>query len=252
MSRLERRNYGRGHGYKIDGRKVPGVTTITGVLPKQLTKWAAEKGADHAVEHWDELAALPLMERHKRILWAHREDVSSKSIRGTRIHTLGEKLVYGEEVSVPDDLVGPVNAYARFLDFWAIEPTASEVPVGSVRYGYAGTADLFGSIGRLDVDSALRSRPNRSSRRPEVALQLAGYRYADLWQPAGPESEEDLPAVQECFVAHIGPDDVRLIPVETDPALFRGFLYVAEVWKLLERLEDERPLGDALSREDYR
>jgi hypothetical protein len=63
--RLTRRNHGRGHSYRIDGRKVPGVTTILNALPKQLTKWAAEKGADHAINHWDELAALPLAERRE-------------------------------------------------------------------------------------------------------------------------------------------------------------------------------------------
>ena len=250
--RLTRRNHGRGHSYRLDGHKVPGVTTILNALPKPaLTKWAAEKAADHAVNHWDELAALPVSERHKRILWAHREDVSAAMARGTRIHALGDKLAHGEDVKVPDDLVGPVEAYARFLDYWQIEPHASETPIASTRYRYGGTADLWGSIGRLGVSSALIDLKSGRGLYDETALQLAGYRYADLWQPDGPTSEEPLPEVEDVFVAHITPDDVRLVPVEVTPDTFRGFLYVAEVARLLERLRDERPIGDQLVREDY-
>jgi len=250
-SRLTRRNHGRGHSYRIDGVKVPGVTTILNALPKQLTKWAAEKGADHAINHWDELATLPLAERHKRIMWAHREDVTSKSVRGTRIHALGDRLAHGEDVKVPDDLRGPVEAYARFLDRWEIATVATETPIAHATYGYAGTADLWGSVGRLGVASALIDLKSGKGVYDEVALQLAGYRYAELWQPDGPDSERALPAVEDVFVAHIGTDDVRLIPVEVTPEMFRGFLYVFEVHKLLERLKDERPLGDAFVWEDY-
>ena len=249
--RLTRRNHGRGHSYRLDGNKVPGVTTILNALPKQLTKWAAEKAADHALNHWDELATLPPSERHKRIMWAHREDVTSKGIRGTRIHALGDKLAHGHDVTVPEDLVGPVEAYARFLDYWQIDVHATETPIGHTRYRYGGTADLWGSIGRLGISSALIDLKSGKGLYDETALQLAGYRYADLWQPDGPSSEEELPDVEEVYVAHITPDDVRLVPVEVTPETFRGFLYVFEVSKLLERLRDERPIGDALVREDY-
>jgi hypothetical protein len=249
--RLTRRNHGRGHSYRIDDVKVPGVTTILNALPKQLTKWAAEKGADHAVNHWDELAALPLSERHKRIMWAHREDVTGQAIRGNRVHALGEKLAHGEEVRVPDDLRGPVEAYARFLDRWEIQVYATETPIGSPRYRYAGTADAWCSIGKLGVESALLDLKSGRGVYDEVALQLAGYRFAELWQPDGPASEEPLPEVEDCFVAHIGPDDVRLLPVEVTSSLFRGFLYVFEVSKLLERMRDERPVSEALILEDF-
>ncbi len=250
--RLSRRNHGRGHSYRLDGVKIPGVTTILNALPKPaLTKWAASCAADEALNHWDELATLPPSERHARILWAHRDTVRSAAVRGTRVHALGDRLAHGEEVKVPEDLRGPVEAYARFLDRWQIETHATETPIAHTRYRYAGTADLWGSIGRLGVSSALIDLKSGRGVYDEVALQLAGYRYADLWQPDGPDSEEPLPEVEDVFVAHITPDDVRLLPVEVTPETFRGFLYVAEVARLLERLKDERPIGDAYVFEDY-
>lgn len=66
--RLERRNYGRGHGYKIDGNKVPGVTTVLGAMPKPaLVKWAADTTAAAAVDRWDELAELPPTSRLREL-----------------------------------------------------------------------------------------------------------------------------------------------------------------------------------------
>jgi hypothetical protein len=247
-----RSNHGRGHSYKLDGVKVPGVTTILNALPKPaLVKWAAEKAADHAINHWDELATLPPSERHKRILRAHREDVTSKGARGTRIHALGDKLAHGEEVKVPDDLRGPVEAYARFLDRWGIRTTATETPIAHTRYRYAGTADLWAGIDRLGVELALVDLKTGSGVYDETALQLAGYLFADLWQPE-PGDERTLDAGDlPVYVAHIGPDDVRLLPVEVDAAVFRSFLYVFEVHKALERLRDERPILPALTAEDY-
>ena len=67
-SRLQRRNYGNGHGYQLDGRKVPGVTSITGKLDKPaLIGWAARTAAGYAVDHWDELSRKPILERAKEI-----------------------------------------------------------------------------------------------------------------------------------------------------------------------------------------
>jgi hypothetical protein len=249
--RLSRRNYGRGHGYKLDGHKVPGVTTILNALPKPaLTKWAAECGADVVLNDWDTLAGMKPSERHDAVLWAHKRVVKSAATRGTRIHSLADKLAHGEEVEVPDDIRGPVEAYARFLDAWQIETFATETPIASTRYRYGGTADLWGKVGRLGVTALLDVKTGKGVY-AETSLQLAGYRYADLWQPDGPESEAALPAVDECYVIHVRPDSVELLPLDVDETLFRGFLYVAEVAKLLDRLKDESPVGSALTLEDY-
>ena len=64
QTRLIRRNYGRGHGYRLDGQKVAGVTTAIDVLSKPaLVDWAARTAAERAVNDWDALSALPITER---------------------------------------------------------------------------------------------------------------------------------------------------------------------------------------------
>jgi hypothetical protein len=96
----------RGH-YYVDAsrRRVPGVTSITGALPKDaLITWAANVTAAYAIDHWDALAALSLSERLRRLQGARYEDRDKAAHRGTEVHLLGQRLVTGEEVEVPDEL----------------------------------------------------------------------------------------------------------------------------------------------------
>lgn len=252
MARLASRRYGKyGHGYTLDGEKVPGVTTVLNALPKALTQWAADQAANHAVEHWAELGELPLTKRLDRIRFAHRDTVKAAGMRGTEIHNLGEKVAHDEEVVVPDEHRQPVEAYARFLDAFDVEAIATETPVVNTSSKYAGRADMTANLTTRELGRhrALVDLKTGKDIYAEVALQLAGYRGCDIWQPDGPDSEEPLPAVDAVYVAHIMPDDVRLLPIKVGPADFRQFLYVLETHKWLERhgyKGDEPLVGDQL------
>jgi hypothetical protein len=235
-ARLRRINHGRGHSYRLDGEKVDGVTTaISTGFPINLKQWAADTAANYAVEHWDELAEEPLTRRLDRMRYAHRETLNKAAARGTQIHGYGERLVSGESVEIPDDYLGPAQAYARFLDDWQIEPLATEAPLVSVEHRYAGTLDLVASIGVRAGARALVDIKTGRAVYESVALQAAAYRYADLWQPNGPDSEEPLPPVELVYVAHVGPDSVRMLPIEAGPAAFRQFLYVLETARWIGR-----------------
>ena len=140
--RFKRRNYGNSHGYTLDGQKVAGVTTVLGILDKPaLVNWAAKQSAGYAIEHWNELAQLPMMERAERIEKARFKTNKAAIVRGHRIHEFGDKLAVGEPVEVPDEYRGPAEAYARFLDAWEIDTIATETPVCHTDYRYAGTFD---------------------------------------------------------------------------------------------------------------
>lgn len=250
--RLKRRNHGRGHSYMIDGKKVLGVTTVLNALPKDaLTKWAAEMAANEAINHWDELAQLPPLERHSRILWAHRATVKKAALRGTQIHSLGDKLSRGEEVDVPPEHVGPVEAYARFLDKWDIHMLATEAPCGHTQFGYAGTLDSIATIGKLGGEPVMLDLKTGKGVYESTALQLKAYAEANLWQPDGPDSEEPMPSVAGLYVAHILPDDVRLLPVENDASLLLQFRYLIETTRWLADSKESPLIGAALSVEDY-
>lgn len=236
---IRRRNYGRGHGYRdAENRKVPGVTTLTGNgFPKPaLVPWAAETTAGYAIDHWDELAALPPSERMKRMKKAPTEARNSAALRGTKLHALATGLIAGDEVPVPDESASLVETYLRFLDEWDPAPVAVEAPVVSYRHGYAGTLDLIADVpvygrGLMDI------KTSRSGVYGDVALQLAGYRYADTYQD-NDGTEHGMPAVDFTAVVWVREDGYDVIPVDAGPEQHRAFLYVAQVAAFAEGARD--------------
>lgn len=250
--RLKRRNYGRGHGYTIDGKKALGVTSVIGNLPKDaLINWAANVTAEATLDRWDELAELPPAQRLKEMKDARWNVNKAATKRGTEIHDLGEKVAHGHEVNVPDEHRGPVEAYARFLDKWDITMIATEAPCANTHLGYAGTLDSIGIIGKLGGMRAQIDLKTGKGVYDSTALQLTAYDECDLWQPDGPESECKPPETEGLFVAHILPDDVRLLPIEKDPGLLLQFRYLMQTTKWLADTKEQPLIGAALTEEDY-
>ena len=228
-----------GRAVKLDGAPVQRVTEILNALAKPaLVGWAAKTTAAYAVDHWDELAVESVSNRLAMIGRAPEDAKTRAAAAGTTVHRFGERLVAGLPVEPPDELRGMVEAYARFLDEWDIVPVAIETPVA---YGgtapYAGRSDLWATIGVRDRGRALVDLKTGKAVYAETALQLAAYVGADLWQPAGPTSEEPKPPVDLCYVAHIQPDRVDMLPVPaalTD-AQWRTFRYVQQVSRWMKR-----------------
>lgn len=256
--RLKSRRYGaNGHGYLLDGDKIDGVTSILNALPKSLQQWAADCGANYAVEHWDELAEQPLTKRLDAIRYAHRDVVSAAAVRGTEIHGYGDALVHGTEVQIPDEHRGPAEAYARFLDQWEVEPVATEAVVGHTTYRYGGRGDLWATIGKRDGAYAYIDLKTGKNVYESVVLQCAAYDGVDLWQPHGPDTEQSYVPVDLVYVAHILPDDVRMLPVRgTGGAVrpgvpeFRQFLYCQQTshWLARHGFKGDEPLVEAAER----
>lgn len=254
--RLQRRNFGRGHGYQIDGAKVPGVTTILDTLPKPaLINWAARVTAEAAVDNWDDLEKLGPAQRLKKLTDARWNVTKEAALRGTEIHTMGDRLANGEEVD-PGPHRGEVEAYARFLDRWDVEVIGTEAPCCSTVYKYAGTLDSIAIIHGLaqvpefahlaDLPVMLDLKTGRGVYE-STALQLAAYAACDLWQPDGKDSEAPMPEVHGLFVAHILPDDVALLPIAGDlSALLTQFRYLMQTHRWLAEAKEATPIGAPL------
>lgn len=236
-----------GRVYKLDGDQIPSVTTILNALPKHLQQWAADAGANYAVEHWSELSEQPLTKRLDAIRYAHRDVRDRAALRGTQVHKYGAALVAGEEVQIPGEYLGPAEAYAKFIDLWEIEPVGTEVPIVNTTHRYGGRGDLWATIGKRDNAFAYVDLKTGNNVYESAVLQCAGYDGAELWQPNGPASEQPYEPVDLLYVAHILPDDVRMLPVK--PGQFRAFLYVKQVWHWLDAhgyKGDDPLLGDAV------
>lgn len=237
-----RKNHGRGHSYWIDDVKVPGVTTIlSGGIPKQLTKWAAETAAGYAIDNWDELAKLGPSERIKKIAAAPNADRDAAAVRGTRVHALAQRLSEDEKVNVPDDLAGHVKSAVRFLDEWDVRPVVTECPVMSLKWRYGGTLDLIADL--ADGNRWLLDlKTSRKGPYGEAAFQLAAYRYADT-RLDGPAPQPMIP-VDRCGVAWIRADGYDLFPYDADEDVWTQFLYIQQVAQAAADCRDYR--GDAL------
>lgn len=253
--RFQRINSGNGHSYRLDGHKIPGATTVIGTLDKPaLVGWAAKESASYAVENWDRLSGLGQIERFDAIKDARFDTNKKAVVRGNRIHALGERLAKGEQVDVPDEITGPVEAYARFLDLWDFETLSTESPVCRTDYRYAGTLDAivkndrFGTV-LLDVKTG-------SKVYSEVSLQLAAYRYANVMLEevvqVGPRGgkkpslwvEKPMIPVDRAMVAHVLADTVELVPVVADEQIWSTFLFLVEVYETWIRRTDWKMRDD--------
>lgn len=263
---VRRRNYGKGHGYlDANGTKVPGVTTILGDgLPKKaLINWAGNETANYAVDHWDELATMSPSTRLKKLQGGRYEVRDAAANKGTAVHDLAEHLVAGEEVDVPDALAGHVESYVQFLDDWEPKPTLIEAVVMSHKHGYAGTLDLAADIqasrfdpaflaatfenppGRDDILHCLVDlKTSRSGIFGETALQLAAYRYADVFVD-GDGAEQPMPTFHLVLGLHCRADGYSLLPIEAGSAQLREFLYAREIARFAEE-HSRSYIGEAL------
>ena len=258
---IRRVNRGRGHSYEdANGAKVPGVTTLIGNgIPKPaLMDWGPRVTAEYAVDHWDELSKLAPSARLETLKKARYADRDAAANKGTRVHQLAEKLVAGKQVKVPDDLAGHVESYVAFLDQWEPEPVLIEAVVMSHRHGYAGTLDLGAMFdAQLLLDSGIASddellaevlqsladdderalaildvKTSRSGIFGETALQLAGYRFADVFVDAD-GVEQPMPEFHLALGLHIRADGYDLYPMTAGRDQHRELLYAREVGRFV-------------------
>lgn len=246
---------GRNHWYVDEdtGDKVPGVTTITGGgLPKPaLLNWAGDATAEYAVDNWDELSKLSTSERLKRIKGGRYEKRDAAAAKGTEVHKLAERLIAGERVTVPDHLTGYVQSCVRFLDEFEVRAVHVEAVVYSEARRHVGTLDLIADVLLPDMpqydhiprgeDGFARGlldwKTSRSGIFGEVALQLTPYRFSDfLVLPDGEVTH--MPDVDFCAGIHLRPDGYTFVPLECTEDVYRDFLYVKEVARIVDGLRD--------------
>lgn len=254
-SRVQRRNYGKGHGYKIDGEKADGVTTLIGdgLSKPALINWAANTTAGYAVDHWDELSALAVSKRLDVLKGARYADVDQAAKKGTAVHALAEHIIHGEEVEVPDELAGHVNSAVRFLDEWQIRPILTETVCYSIKGRYAGTLDMVVTSDLFPGKVILADwKTSRSGIYGEAALQLAAYGNSDFYvDEAGVDHPTSELGITDHWGIWIRPDGYDVYPLDSSPDTFRTFQYVATVARRSKGLMElkgsplQRPAGGA-------
>jgi len=254
--KVVRKNTAKGH-YYLDadtGERIPGVTTIVGDgMPKPaLLNWAGEATAEYAVDNWDALDPLPYSERLKKIKGGRYEKRDAAANKGSAVHAMAERLITGEKVTVPDELAGYVESCVRFLDDFDVRAEFVEAVVYSETHRYVGTTDLiawvllpdmpeYDHISRREDGYSLGVfdwKTSKSGIFGDVALQLVAYRHAESL--IVPDSGEviDMPEVDFTAGIHLRANGYSFVPLETGDDVFRDFLYVKEVARVVGGLRD--------------
>lgn len=225
---LRRINRGRGHSYEIDGHRAEGVTGLLSKgYPKQLADYGGKQAAFCAINEWDELARLPLAERLERIRHAHVRHRNEAGARGRAIHDLLMRLARGQEVDPPPELDGYVDAYETFVDDWQPKEVLIEVPVFSLEFGYGGTPDVLTHLNGRDELWLLDYKTGESGIWPDHALQMAAYRYADVY--VDDDGQHPMPKIDRLGGVHIQDGSYEFREVEAGPDVFEVFGYVTKI-----------------------
>lgn len=238
------------------------VTTILGALDKPaLVYWAATETAKAAVARANTLKARiaedgpdAVIKSLENARFSRPDGQRSAAELGTAVHAACESYAL---TGIRPDVDGEVRPFLDRFDGWLDEfqPSyqATEVMVFNGQYGYAGTCDGFLTVDgvRLIIDyktsrKSANARGEATGPYPEVALQLAAYRYAEgaaVWRPRRMErfrrryyllspaeraAAAAVPEVDGGAVIHITPEHCDMYPVRCDEDVFRTFLYVEE------------------------
>jgi predicted RecB family nuclease len=145
--------------YKVDGKRVPSVTTILNILNKPaLLNWAWKCGLDG--------------EDYKKV----RDKAASI---GTIAHEMVEKYLLKEPFDAREystaDLEKAKNAFDAFLDWektYKIEPVMVEGELVSEKHRVGGTCDL---VANTENGLILVDLKTSSGIYPEMRLQVAAY-----------------------------------------------------------------------------
>jgi hypothetical protein len=212
------------------------TTVIDNAVPKRaLLYWGIKKVAEGAADLAETLPTLVAHDREaavrmlKGLPWAESERAADL---GSLVHAGVEAYALGKPMPEPPALARPrMLAFQRFLAEHEPHYYAAEAAVFNRERTYAGTLDAIADIGGrrylLDVKTG-------KGVYPEVAMQLAAYRFAEfLALPDG--TEYPMPAVDAAAVLHLPADgSYELIEVSADQDAFAFFLYAQQVFAWLE------------------
>ena len=218
------------HTYTLDGRRVPGVTAIVGVLDKSgpLTRWAARSVAQYVWDNPDETMTLLAGDRDACVhVLARVPDLARDSAadRGTSIHAHAETILREHAADVDDVLVPVVQGIVTFLDAWQVEPILTEFACASREHQWAGTGDTIARYrhpvtGRRGVMYADWKSGKRTY--GESGLQFAAYAHAEFHGLDG--DEHPLPEVDSLYGVHTLPGEALVYPYEHGRHVYEDFL----------------------------
>lgn len=222
------------HIYRLDGKRVPGVTTLIGNgIPKPaLMGWYARQVAEYVEANPLEIERLrssPMPEEDNPrglsalVLALTKVPTSTRdtaALRGTEIHDLGQRYLEGEEIEIPLGHEQEVEGLVKFIEDWELEPLIVEHSLANRSERYAGRVDFIGTSPYLNGgEPVLIDWKTSNGVYGDTAMQAAAYALADFHvTDDDPATELEIPHITQTFVAHIRPGLTELHPLALERA----------------------------------
>lgn len=215
--------------------KVPGVTSVVSMLPKEFLKWWAVKlTAEACVKNKD--VWIPLSERDEQgaidyLKGVHRRVSGDAATLGSMAHDLFERAARGETINprhVHADVKHHLQWFMQFLDEVQPEFLYLEETVWSDVHEYAGS---FDAIAKIEGEIVGLDWKTSKDVYPSVALQLSAYRYANRIILAETGESVPMPAWTGGAVLHVRADAWQLVPVACDEEIFSKFVALRDIFE---------------------
>jgi hypothetical protein len=141
---------------------------------------------------------------------------------------------------VPAYLVPMVRQAINLIERHDMHSLVSEVLVGSRNQGYGGRLDTISTITTVERGEhlALVDWKTGKSFWSDVAMQLAGYAFADFWVDSYGH-EQPMPQLAGFYIAHIRSDSAELYPIEVTEATWQAFRAARRLWDQVRQKRDE-------------
>lgn len=204
--------------YKVKGRRVPGVTTITGVLNKPaLLRWANNIGLQgiEMGKYVDKLAEIGTLTHHRiQCEWTGEEPYMDSYSK--------------EQINYSD------HGMLKFYEWEKgkkIKPILVEEPLVSEQHRYGGTPDFYGTIN--GVHELVDIKTGKAIYN-DYFIQLAAYKNLLL--------ENEFRPVEQVRILRVGRDesegfDQKIIPVNDLQKHWELFLLCRQAYELKKELK---------------
>lgn len=259
-----------------DDTRYLSVTSLTGLLPKNLVWWAGNAVADCAFNRQDEWRDLPTREeRYEYVRRAHQRIKETAADLGSEVHRFVEAHNLGRPMPTwPLSVRARMIQFERFVRDYDLQVEAAETKVYSRTHGYAGTLDICGRLRKIDDRLAVIDAKTSRSIWPEAALQVALYAKADFlvadpnhpgavqvnkrgekryyrWE-GPPEDEISMPKIEAGYVLHLRDDGYELHEVVDLDAAFEMALCLFPIdrWEREFKKSALRVVGGSLDEPD--
>lgn len=227
------------HIYTYNGEKVPGVTTITGVINKPfLVGWASNMAADFVASNleagkvYDEMELINIIDGARK---AHYMKKKSAGDVGTLVHNFLEQYITGQNPStlVHEEARKAADRFMSWVNVNKVKFRLNEQQIYSRKHGYAGTLDFV-----CEIDGKLWLGDIKTSNRiykVEYGAQMAAYRMA---------RNEEFPdeKYEGCILVRVGKKEGEFELWEQNAEDMkkheRVFLGALELYKAMKEVEE--------------